>query len=505
MNLQKHKKCMATVMKTAVISMLIFLMSAAYAYAGQPKYVFFFIGDGMATVQVNAAEIFASSVIDPDTRMHEKLGMSQMPYHGLATTFSENSYITDSAAAGTALACGYKTMSGVVAMDADGTVSYKSIAKAAHEAGMKVGIVSSVSIDHATPAVFYANQPSRGMYHEIDHDLANSGFEYFGGGGLKRPDGSLGNAYDAAIANGYTIVTDRAALEALTPDSGKVLAYNHTLDGSKALYYELDRPADHISLAEFTAKGIELLDNPNGFFMMVEGGKIDWACHANDARSAIEDTFAFDNAIKEAIDFYNAHPTETLIVVTGDHECGGLTIGYAGTGYGTYYDIINRQNQSYIEFGKVLSAAIGSGETFNDIKDDITTAFGLEFLSAFEKRTLEALADAGDHEASVTLRLAVDNYELQDLMRAFTLSKMPRSSRPSDRRTYELYGSYDPLTVTCTHMLNKKAGIAWTSYSHTGVPVPVFAQGVTGEDYVGFYDNTDIAKKLAAGMGLTLN
>ncbi len=505
MNMQKNRKSIAFIMKSMTVSVLVFALSAVCVYAQEAKYVFLFIGDGMATVQVNAAEVYAASVIDPDTRMHEKLAMSQMPFHGLATTFSENSYITDSAAAGTALACGYKTKSGVISMNADGTVSYKSIAKAAQDAGMKVGIVSSVSIDHATPAVFYANQPSRNMYHEIDHELANSGFDYFGGGGVKRPDGPLGNVYDAATANGYTIVTDRVSLQALTPASGKVIAYNHTLDGSKALYYELDRPADHISLAEFTEKGIELLDNPNGFFMMVEGGKIDWACHANDARSAIDDTLAFDDAIKEAVEFYNDHPDETLIIVTGDHECGGMTIGYAGTAYETYFDIVNRQNQSYIEFGKVFADAIAAGDSFNDLKDDITAAFGLEFLSRAQRRMLERQAESGDHDASVTLRLAVNNWELQDLKRAFTMSMMPDSARPSDIRTYELYGYYDPLTVTCTHILNKKAGVAWTSYSHTGVPVPVFAQGVSGEDFDGFYDNTDIAKKMAASMGLSLN
>ena len=170
-----------------------------------------------------------------------------------------------------------KTNIGVISMDPDGVTSYKTLAEAAKKKGMKVGIVSSVSIDHATPAVFYAHQPSRGMYYEIGHDLAASGFDYFGGGGFKDVDGDgdLGNVLDAVTANGYRIVTDKNEFLALDPEtSDKVVAYNHTLAGGQALYYEIDRPEDHISLAEFTAKGIELLDNPRGFFMMVEEGKI---------------------------------------------------------------------------------------------------------------------------------------------------------------------------------------------------------------------------------------
>ena len=138
----------------------------------------------------------------------------------------------------------------------------------------------------------------------------------------------------------------------MKPGLGKVIAMNKIVDRDAAMYYTLDQrdSKDHVTLAEYLSKGIELLDNPNGFFMMVEGGKIDWACHANDAASSIRDTLALDEAVARAVSFYEKHPTETLIVVTGDHETGGMTIGFAGTQYSSFMDKIQYQKMSYIEF-----------------------------------------------------------------------------------------------------------------------------------------------------------
>ncbi|MCK5437990.1 MAG: alkaline phosphatase, partial [Desulfobulbaceae bacterium] len=400
-----------------------------------------------------------------------------------------------SAAAGTAMACGMKTNIGVISMAPDGVTPYNTLAEAAKKKGMKVGIVSSVSIDHATPAVFYAHQPSRSMYHEIGHDLAASGFDYFGGGGFKKVDGPLGNVLDAVTANGYRIVTDKDEFLALDPETGdKVVAYNHTLAGGQALYYEIDRPEDHISLAEFTAKGIELLDNPKGFFMMVEGGKIDWACHANDARAAIEDTLAFDEAVQEALDFYNQHPGQTLIVVTGDHECGGLTLGFAGTKYSTAYENIELQTLSYESFNNTFFTTYKTDSSWADDSDDmddtlktkIETSFGLVYdeLSDHQKVQLERAFDKSMAEAE---------------------AKQAEIAVSRSEEEYLLYGGYEALTVTLTHLVNNNAGLSWTSYSHTGLPVPVMAKGKGCAEFQGFYDNTDLAKKIARSMRVRLN
>ena len=469
---------------------------------GAAKYVFFFIGDGMADAQVHAAEAYLAQLEADDSGpglvKAKKLAMTQFPVRGMSTTYANNRLITGSAAAGTALACGKKTNIGMLSMDPDGNPC-KTVAEAAKERGKKVGIITSVSLDHATPAVFYAHQPSRSLYHEIGMELANSDFDYFGGGGFKRPqllddDGNVvQDVLGTAQANGFKIVTTREQLNAASPGE-RVIAYNHTLDRSKALYYELDRPADHISLAEFTRKGIELLDGPRGFFMMVEGGKIDWACHANDARAALDDVLAFDDAILEAVEFYRQHPRQTLIVATGDHECGGMSIGFAGTAYESYYEVLQGQTMSYIEFDKLIAAYVDSHAGTEDIDADMQAMifenYGLDFTGALSPETDD---DLNDYEKG----LLEDAFD-----RVMAGATPPRYS--SDPDNFLRYGRYTPLSVTLTHLLNRRAGIAFTSYYHTGVPTPVLALGQASQLFGGSYDNTDIPKRLAMAMRVRL-
>ncbi len=472
------------------------------------KYVFLFIGDGMGLAQRNAAEVYQAAVTRKSETGITKLNMSKFPVHGMSSTYSMNTLITDSAAAATALACGQKTENGLIAMAPDKQTSLKTIAESAKERGMKVGIVSSVSIDHATPACFYSHRPYRGMYYEISQDLARSNFDYFAGGGVRYPKGRNGtqaDVLDEAKRRGFHIVTTRAELQALKPECGKVLAYNHQLDNAKALYYELDRPPSHISLAEFTRKGIELLDNTKGFFMMVEGGKIDWACHANDAAAAIYDVLAFDKAVEEALAFQKQRPGETLIVVTGDHECGGLTIGFAGTRTDSSFEKISRQKMSYIEFNKRLGKfkeKYGKNAKFKDIIPLIEECFGLTLLDDSAVKELQKKAGEGDMTARQTLGMTAKPHERLALEDAFALSMKDRQVRASDDYTYLLYGSYEPITVKITHIVNQKAGIGWTSYSHTGIPVPVMARGIGEELFQGYYDNTDICKNLKEAMDL---
>ena len=142
----------------------------------------------------------------------------------------------------------------------------------------------------------------------------------------------------------------QADAEAITPEDEKVVLIDEHLADSDAMDYDMDRAEGEWALKDYVAKGIEQLDNENGFFMMCEGGKIDWACHANDAGATVTDTLALADAVQVAIDFAKEHPAETLIVVTGDHETGGLTIGYAGTDYDTYLDTLSNQKISYAQF-----------------------------------------------------------------------------------------------------------------------------------------------------------
>ncbi len=244
---------------------------------GKAKYVFFFVGDGMAMPQVNAAEIYKSAAANSGIKVSH-LSFTRFPTSGLTTTYDASSFITDSASAMTAMMTGHKTLSGVINMDTRKTEKYKTLAEYAKDGGYKVGVVSSVSLDHATPAATYAKVASRGEMYNIDVQLAQSSFDYFGGGGLVQKGRKEGDpdALDLARKNGFTVVGSRKDFEALKPGAGKVLAMNSVLQDESALTYEMDRGADDLSLADYTRKGIELLDNPKGFFMVVEGGKIDW-------------------------------------------------------------------------------------------------------------------------------------------------------------------------------------------------------------------------------------
>ncbi len=456
-----------------------------YKGAKKAKYIFYFIGDGMGMPQRTAAEMYLKEKKGKDAT----LLMNELPAQGVTTTHANDRFITGSAASGTAMACGIKTNINYIGVDPN-YKPVKTVAEMAKEQGKKVGIISSVSIDHATPACFYSHQKHRKLYHEIDMDLAKSGFDFFGGGGLKDPAGKKsenpqGDALETAASNGYTVVDNKAEFLKLNKDSGKVLAYNKNLPDGKALPYHMDNSDADISIAEFTQKAVELLDNDKGFFIMVEGGKIDWACHANDAVAAIHDTLAFDEAIQVGYEFYQKHPEETLLVVTGDHECGGLTLGFAGTAYQSSFSMLGAQKGSFQYFTDHVMAEYkkthAKGEaSFKDMMPRIEEYFGLKFM--------------GDGP------MVLKPFEIQALKQAFVQS-MAGLTVETGTADYLLYGSYDPMTVQITHILNNKAGLGWTSYSHTGVPVASSAVGLGAETFNGYYDNTDLAKKIMAVMG----
>jgi alkaline phosphatase len=459
--------------------------NTATAREGRAKYVFLFIGDGMAMSQISSAEIYATARSSGDIAI-TRLGFTGLPVSGLTTTYDAGTFITDSASAITAIATGNKTLSGVLNMDPGKTRSFKTIAEYAHEAGMGVGVVSSVTLDHATPAGFYAKTPSRSNYYDIAVQMAQSGFDYFAGGGLLEPRGKNNDRPDViqmARDAGYVYVNSKTAFDALKPGAGKALAINATLQDAGSMPYELDRKTGDLSLADYTRKGIELLqDNPKGFFLAVEGGKIDWACHANDAGAAIHDVIALDNAVKIALDFARSYPRETLIVVTGDHETGGMTIGFAGTQYNTFFDKVALQKKSFI--------------AFND-----------EILISYKKNTPKERARLADLLPAISESFGLDyralsDFQKQQLEFAFQRSMGGDIERPVAEDQYLLYGGYEPLTVKITQLMNQTAGIGWTSYAHTGVPVTTFASGVHQELFSGYYDNTDIFRKLASAMNL---
>jgi len=454
---------------------------------GQAKYVFLFIGDGMAMSQITSAEIFSTARSSKDINV-TRLGFSRFPVTGLVTTYDAGTFITDSASAGTAIATGNKTLSGVINMDTGKTQKFKPISEYIHEAGMKVGIISTVTLNHATPASFYAKAPSRSNYYDIGVQLADSSFEFYGGGSILQNSGKNGDqksVIDIAKEKGFTYVNTKDAFNALKPGAGKVIAISPRLQDDGAMPYNMDLKPGDLTVADFTRKGIELLDNPKGFFMMIEGGKIDWASHANDAGAVIHDVLAMDAAVRVALDFAEKHPKDTLIVVTGDHETGGMTLGFAGTQYDTFFDKVALQTKSYVAFDDEVLKPYKANHTVNnakfaDLVPAIKESFGVDFAS-------------------------LTNFQKQQIEFAFQRSMGNEQERSFSEDIYLLYGGYEPLTVKLTQIMNQTAGIGWTSYAHTGVPVPTFAKGVHQEIFGGYYDNTDLFFKLASAMNVKVN
>lgn len=485
-----------------------------------PKYIFFFIGDGMSYPQIqltnyylNAAAGNESVTVDGEEKTVLKSGnslnMMNLEVTGSAQTYDSTSFAPDSASTATSIATGHKTWSGSINVSEDFSQEYETIAeKLKAQKGYKIGILSSVNLNHATPAAFYAHQASRNSYYEIGLELIDSGFDYFAGGGLKKTTGSDGDQtdlYELAEEAGYKVVKTQVEAEALTAEDGKTIVIDEHLADGDAMAYEVDRAADEWSLADYVEKGIEVLENETGFFMMVEGGKIDWACHANDAVSTISDTLALDDAVAKAVEFYEKHPDETLILVTGDHETGGLTIGYAGTDYDTFLTNFDNQKISYAKFDSDYVTAYKENRTdFETVMKDVTELFGLTAPADENAEKTEQKDSADLHpESEDTGALEMTAYEYGLLKAAYdeTMSRTGEESEFSQEE-YILYGSYEPLTVTITHILNNKSGINFGSYAHTGLPIEVLVSGVGAEKFEGYYDNTQIYEKLAELTGV---
>ena len=519
-------------LKALLVSFFIVIFWAGVGFPAEntAKYIFLFIGDGMSIPQRGAAELYLTGLNSPKDLMlallreqgkfHrdngvadfnpsvQRLLMNTFPAQGLQTTYSANALITDSSSSATAMATGRKTRDGVVGMDPSARENYVSMAKLARDKGMKVGVISTVSIEHATPAAFYASLPNRRDYYEIALQIPESRFNFFGGGGFNYPRGAAGDRKDVAEAlneAGYKVYDTREGFGRITAGDDMVVTINPVLDTQAALPYAIDKKEGEISLAEFVAKGIEVLDNPNGFFMMAEGGKIDWACHANDAVAAINDVLSLDEAVSVAYEFYRKRPNETLIVVTGDHETGGMTIGYAGTRYDLFLMKLKAQKGSYLAFNEKF-AAFKKANPNAKLEDFLPLAESFYGLKRHDRETMEKLgeqAKKGDGAAYEALGMALGDHEMEVLASAFDMSMKDHAERPVKSDEYYIsYGTYEPITITLTRILNRKAGIGWTTYSHTGLPVPVSAIGVGHERFNGYYDNTDIFKKIVTAGGL---
>jgi len=333
-----------TYMKIGLIAVLMLSIAIPQVSAEDgAKNIILLIGDGMGFAQVTAARVYEAG---PDGC----LNMDTLDYSGYMSTHSQNSLVTDSAAAGTALACGKKTDNRIISQSPDGE-EYETILEAARDNGKATGIVSTARITHATPAVFGAHSSSRYNWDDIAKDyLQQTKPDLLLGGGLRYwlDDTETGShrtyenlleqglseaealaddgLIDDAVAEGYTIVYNQSELDALDMNAeDRVLG----LFSLSHMSYEFERDGtDEPHIAHMTEKALELLENdPDGFFLMVEGARIDHAGHANNITLNVHDTVAFDEAVRVALEFAETHP-DTLVIVTADHECGGLSVEY---------------------------------------------------------------------------------------------------------------------------------------------------------------------------------
>ena len=329
-------------MKRFSIIALLSLLTAVAVSAQNAKYVFYFIGDGMGFNHVSLAEYYKGyndGVFDS-----RPLSFTAFPVLGWAVTHSESNLITDSAAAGTALSTGNKTNNGMLGISPDSSTALKSISYKIHDAGYKIGITSTVGINHATPAAFYAHNINRSNYYEIASEIPATGFEFFGGGGLIESTGSdkdKPSAYIPIEESGYTIAEGMDEYYSLKDGAEKMFLLQEDGRLKTEFPYAIDMDEDDMTQADLIKASIGFLyeeDGP-GFLIMSEGGKIDWASHGNDTKTAILETLSLSDAVAVAVDFYNSHPDETLIIVTADHETGGLTLSW-DEGYNIFFDRI---------------------------------------------------------------------------------------------------------------------------------------------------------------------
>lgn len=465
--------------------------------SGTPKYVFVFVGDGMSYPQIQSAAYYAgkdaAGIVDVvknsenagDSPAMKNLSFYDFPVAGSASTYDATSFAPDSASTATSIFTGYKTHSSSINVDITKKIKYRTIAEQLRDQKKwKIGVVSTVNLNHATPAATYAHQASRKSNYAIGLELVESNFDYFAGGALMEPQDKKDDKtsiYELAKSAGYKVCFTQNDANSLQ-NGDKAIVVAETLADGDAMSYDNDRKNNEWALRDYVRKGIEVLDNKKGFFMMVEGGKVDWACHANDARSSIADTLALSAAVEEAIEFYNKHPKETLIIVTADHETGGLTIGYAGTDYNLFFRTLDNQKISYAKFDSdYVSNYKKNGTSLEEVMTDVEQLFGLKL--------------PGSEGSNKNGGLVLTDYEYSRIKTAY--EKTIKNDKSRTQMEYDLYGTYEPLTITITHILNAKSGLGWTSNSHTGLPVPVFALGAGQNEFKGFYDNTEIYNKMA--------
>ena len=430
-----------------------------------PKYIFYFIGDGMGINQAFGAELYNRATGNGP----QDINFLQFPIRTFVTTVSANSLVTDSSAAGTALATGTKINNNGMGIDPDGNI-VNSVCVDAKAKGWGTGLATTVGINHATPAAFYAHSASRNDYEVIAQQLVEADFiDFAAGGGFhneRRKTGHDSEYLESLFpAAGIPVLKGKAAFENIANIKGRVLCLDD-LPGEE-VPLAIDQKPGMTCLADFVDAGISYLDanfGKKGFLFMVEGGLIDHAGHGDDAASDFVEVNDLHNAIEVALNFYNKHPEETLIIVTADHETGALMLG-AGQ-YSMAPELLAAQHEGEDAINAKFREL--KDPTWEEVKDFLKENLGL----------WDTVKVSPPQEA--TFR---GMYEL-----AFNSPDL------GDRQVISLYSTSNKLVSAAIDYIDRQAGYMMPHGVHTGSPVGLYVLGATAPEFNSCRDNTDIPK-----------
>ena len=469
-------------MKKILILIALVATSFQFVDAQRAKYVFYFIGDGMGVNQVNGAETYLAAIkgrigIEP-------MLFTEFPHMGFVTTYSADRGVTDSAAAGTALASGKKTYNGAIGLHEDRTAPAYSVAKFAKDHGAAVGVCTNVTVDHATPAVFYAHAENRNMYYEIGKQLGPSGFDFFAGSDFQSPTSEdepegTPDLYQQTKDAGYTIVRGYDEYLAKRASADKMVLFQPLADSKEFVSnipYKIEQTPQNLSLQQITRASIDFLQkkNPKSFFVMIEGGMIDKACHANDGASYIQEMLELDSCVRIAYEFYKKHPKETLIVITADHETGGLSLGR-----GTYQ----------LHLDQLRGQTVSVGRLERDMKKLLADINPREFTWEYAKKLLRekfGIWDNVDPKAT----------DVEELRAAY--DKLAAALIAGDRK---MKNEINDFVYAAAHIMDRASGIGWQSGGHSNGYVGVYAIGAGSEQFTGRIDNTEIPLRIMKAAG----
>lgn len=439
--------------------------------SAEVKYVFYLIGDGMGMGHVNAAQYYNRIVRGAD----EPLLMMQFPVASQAWTYSASAPVTDSAAAGTALSTGYKTKNNMLGLAPDSVEHYVSIARDLKDAGWGVGVLTSVAPDDATPAAFYAHQPARWMYYEIDKEAVASGYDFLGGASLRgvadkegKPNEVPAMIKDAGIEIAYG--TEAGSELAGKVDRLWVLSPENVWGNGNNIGYTIDSIPGAMNLPSLTKVALDHVSakSPDKFFMMIEGGNIDHAAHANDPGGVIKEVLNFQDVIRVAYDFYLAHPEETLIVITADHDTGGMAIGHP-------------DHYGYVDLALVDTRRISKDRLADYCRDIVKDGKTISW---------DEMRDLLQSKLGFWTAVPLTEEQTNRLRAAFDRTFLARES--NDEKG--LYNTFSEFVIEAFRIYNYWVGTDFISHNHTANPVPVFAIGNGSEKFTHVVNNTDIPR-----------